>query len=64
MAEALLVVLKAPTQHGPWTPVLPADVPTWVKDEKIMAHLVGGECIQRTEDGVESDWYKVERPPH
>ena len=64
MPEALLIVLKAPTKYGPWEPVKPEDVPTWVKDETVMAHLVGGEFIQQDDNGVESDWYKVERLPH
>jgi hypothetical protein len=64
MPEVLLVVFKATTKHGPWEPVKPEDVPMWVKDEKIMTHLIGGEYIQQNEDGVESDWFKVERLPH
>jgi hypothetical protein len=41
-----------------WSPVLPEEVPAWVKEPEVMAMLVDGHAGREGEDGL---WYRAEK---
>lgn len=62
MPEGLLIILKSANGRDGWEPVLPADVPEWVKNPDVMARLVAGDMVcDPTIGEYGSDWYRAER---
>ena len=62
MPEALIVVWRSENGRDPWEPVLPEDVPDWVKDPKRMARMLEGSMIcDPTEGESGSAWYRAEK---
>ncbi len=65
MPEARLIIFMAigdergPT--SPWQPVLPEQVPSWIKDDPgVVANLVGGDMAHNRDDGSIC-WYRAEK---
>lgn len=62
MPEALIVVWKSANGREDWEPVLPDDVPAWVKEPHRMAKMIEGDMIcDPTEGESGSDWYRAEK---
>lgn len=62
MPEGLLIILRSetPRDEASWKPVLPAEVPEWVKSPDNMARLVAGESCCNPETG-DLGWYMAEK---
>lgn len=62
LAQGLLVILKSDNGRDGWTPVMPEDVPEWVKAPDNMARLVAGEMCMKPDEGEKgSAWYRAEK---
>lgn len=60
--QGYLMIYRSPTGRDNWQPVLPDDVPEWVKDQDILGRLVAGEiACDPTEGNSGRDWYRAER---
>lgn len=60
--QALLVIYRSRNGRDNWEPVLPDDVPAWVKAPDIMGRLVQGEqCMDAGERPNGSMWYRAKR---
>ena len=61
--EGTLIILMAlDPDKGPWQPVLPENVPAWIKDDPdVLANLVHGE-MAKERDGIM--WWRCERVDH
>src|ERR1700687_305772 len=57
--QARLIIWFSQDGETDWKPLLPADVPEWLKDFTVMRHLVEGEIASR--DGGKTGWYRAER---
>lgn len=56
---APLVIYVAESEHGPWSPLKPADVPEWLKNQDTLGELVQGfMCCDPKKDGR---WYRAEK---
>jgi hypothetical protein len=53
-----LVILRSENGRDGWKPVLPADVPEWLKNPDVMHKLVNGEMAMDPRKGTE--WYRAE----
>lgn len=54
-AAKIIVYHSLDSEH--WTPILPADVPEWVKEPNTMGRLVKGDMAQTNGGG---GWYRAE----
>lgn len=54
-AGKIVVYHSLDTEH--WTPILPNDVPDWVKEPETMGRLVQGDMAQSNGGG----WYRAEK---
>lgn len=62
MTEANLIIYCSINGRDVWAPVLPAEVPEWVKDPDIMGRLVAGEMCSDVAEGVTGSlWYRAEK---
>lgn len=61
MKTANLVILRSPDLKA-WEPVLPKNVPEWVKDPEVIGHLVTGHMVQDGNEEV-GYWYRAEEGP-
>lgn len=58
--QTLAVVYESDNGRDGWRPVKPEDVPAWVKDPKVMAHLLDGqEAMDCGEGTTGSKWYRA-----
>jgi hypothetical protein len=58
--QAVIVVYKSENGRDNWQPVLPIDVPEWVKEPGTMGKLVAGmECMDPTIGVAGSAWYRA-----
>ena len=64
-AQAALIIYRSDDDGQTWQPVLPADVPEWVKAPDNVAMMINGHmCKQRTEILTGRDvkpWFRAER---
>lgn len=58
-----LVIFQSSTGMDSWSPVLPKDVPDWVKDPDNVARMVGGEACSLNPEAPEAVWYAALRMP-
>ena len=58
-----LVIFQSPNGMDHWTPVLPADVPAWVKDPDNVARLVDGEACSLDPEAPDAVWYMALQMP-
>ena len=68
MPEARLIVFRSPNGETDWQPVLPEDVPEWLKDPAVLGRLVDEQTMAQGPSGVIlpdelHPWYRVERAP-
>jgi hypothetical protein len=65
--EARLIILRSPDGESDWTPVMPDQVPEWLKDPVVVGRLVNGEMAQGPSGILLPDqfhpWYRAERAP-
>lgn len=59
MKLANLVILRS-TDCRRWKPVLPKDVPAWLKEPETVGRLVAGEMARRRKGKT---WYRAEQGP-
>jgi len=59
LAQALCVIYSTTDEGETWFPVLPENVPEWVKSPDVMANMLAGEYAQNTEFPLA--WYRAER---
>lgn len=58
LQQASLVILSSDTGRGPWEPVLPAEVPEWVKAPDNIAKMMQGEACMKCDEGERGSlWY-------
>jgi hypothetical protein len=58
---ANMIIYRSPNCRDDWTPVLPQDVPDWVRDPDNLAQLVeGNACCDPALGEAGSDWYRAE----
>ncbi len=58
--QAVLIVYKSENGRDNWQPVLPADVPEFVKRPDVMGSLVAGEeCMDAAQGSAGSPWYRA-----
>lgn len=62
MPEATLIIFKSKNGRDGWEPVLPADVPEFVKKPTTIGRLVEGQMAMNPQDG-ENAWYRAEQLP-
>lgn len=55
-----LIIIACEKGAGKWTPVLPADVPEWVKDPDNIARLVQGYECSKKDEGMRYRGVRVE----
>lgn len=60
IAFGRLIIYAAPSENGPWAPVLPDAVPGWVKDFDTLGNLVANPGLSAHQEG-EPSWYRVEQ---
>lgn len=60
MTEGILIIYVSPNGRDEWKPVLPADVPAWLKDRHVMGELVGGDIACKADEDPPL-WYRAER---
>lgn len=51
----LLIIFKSDNGRDGWKPVLPADVPEWVKDPDVIGNMVKGSACMNPDSG--EDWF-------
>lgn len=61
MNLAMLIIYASPDGNTGWTPVLPADVPDWVKDPDILANMIAGQACQNQSSASRTTWYRAVR---
>lgn len=61
MTEAMLVIYVSETGRDKWLPVLPDDVPAWIKAPKVMGRLVAGEMCIDPRSETEHRWFRAEK---
>ena len=49
MNTGTLIIFSSPNGGDNWTPVLPKDVPEFVKDPDVLARLVDGDSLRMGE---------------
>lgn len=60
--QTRLVIYESPNGRGGWHPMLPSELPDWVKHPDIIGHLVAGEmCCDPALGEKGSNWYKAVR---
>lgn len=59
MTQGVLIIYASPNGRDEWQPVLPADVPEFVKDPDTLGRLVAGEMCCDAE--TQSLWYRAEQ---
>lgn len=62
MTRGTLIILSSPNGETDWTPVKPADVPAWIKDDPdVLGRLVenGEACCDN--DQTPAVWYMAQR---
>lgn len=60
--QANLIIFSSPNGRDHWDPVLPEDVPEWLKEPDVVARLVAGEeCMKAGES--ENRWFYAEQAP-
>jgi len=58
--KAELVILASDNGRDGWAPVLPVDVPAWVRAPGNIAKLIAGhECMKANEGEKGSMWYRA-----
>lgn len=60
MTEGVLIIYVSPNGRDNWQPVLPADVPEWLKAPDILGELVAGEMACKA-DEEPPVWYRAEK---
>ena len=58
---AMLIIYASPDGNAGWTPVLPADVPDWVKDPDTLGKMIAGNACQNPNSASRSTWYRAVR---
>lgn len=58
-----LMILTSENGTDNWKPVLPADVPEWVRDPDNVARLVDGEACQDITQDSGTNWFMALRMP-
>lgn len=60
--QAHFIVYRSPHGRGDWTPVLPQDVPEWVKDPDVMGEMARGNAACKNDEGpTGSDWFRADK---
>lgn len=60
LKQAKFVIYSSPDQQN-WAPVLPEDVPEWVKEPETLGRMMLGEmCMKRDEGDRGSLWYRAD----
>jgi hypothetical protein len=60
--QARLVILESENGRDGWKPLMPEQVPEWVKHPDNLARLVAGEmCMDPTKGDKGSPWYRAEK---
>ena len=60
MTQGTLIIYTSENGRDGWTPVLPADVPDWLKREDRMGRLVAGEMASDPRSAKPHNWYRAE----
>lgn len=60
MTEGILIIYVSPNGRDEWKPVLPVDVPGWLKDPDTLGELVAGEMACKADEDPPL-WYRAER---
>lgn len=60
MTEGVLIIYVSPNGRENWQPVLPQDVPEWLKDPDILGELVSGEMACKADEEIPV-WYRAEK---
>ena len=64
MKETELIIFESPNGRDQWKPLLPKDVPEWVKDPEIISRMIDGEiCMDAKIGDKGSPWYCAEQAP-
>ena len=64
MKQHALIIFESVTGRDQWKPILPSDVPEWVKDPDIIARMMDGEiCMNAAIGDKGSLWYYAEQAP-
>ncbi len=61
MNLAMLIIYASPDGNTGWIPVLPADVPDWVKDPDILGKMIAGQMCQNPNSVSRTTWYQAKR---
>ncbi len=59
--QATLVIYASSNGRDGWKPVLPGDVPAWVKEPRIIGALIAGEMCMDPKASSGSTWFRGER---
>lgn len=62
--EGFLIIYASPNGRDQWLPVLPNEVPEWLKEEDTLGELVAGQMCSKC-DEADPVWYRAEEihPP-
>ena len=58
-----LVIFASDNGMDGWVPVLPAEVPEWMKDPDNLARLIDGEACQNLSEASGEKWFIALRLP-
>lgn len=60
--QGVIIVLKSENGRDNWRPILPNEVPEFVKHPAVMGRLVAGEeCMDAGEGKNGSAWYRAQK---
>lgn len=59
---ANFIIYRSKDGRGDWSPVLPQDVPAWVKDPDVMGEMARGQAACKCDEGpTGSDWFRADK---
>ena len=62
LTQATLIIYRSAHGRGDWSPILPTEVPEWLKVPDVMGRLVAGEVCMKCDEGDKgSEWYMAEQ---
>jgi hypothetical protein len=61
MSEAYLIIFESENGRDGWRPLLPVEVPEWVKDPDVLGTLLNGQIAM--DPTKSTNWYRAERAP-
>ena len=59
LKEARFIIFESPNGRDGWKPILPVDVPEWIKPAHVMGRLANGDMV--TDPKLTTNWYRAQR---